>query len=71
MSGGRQGNFLIFNYYKNGHEWVCDGFDRYKYSYTEVIQVDFDTWIYNDVVTYPTYFHMNWGGVANMTDGSG
>jgi len=61
ISGGRQGNFLIFNYYKNGHEWVCDGFDRYKYSYTEVIQVDFDTWIYNDVVTYPTYFHMNWG----------
>ncbi|MBE9597843.1 C10 family peptidase [Pedobacter sp. MC2016-24] len=61
ISGGRKGSFLFFNSYKGGHEWVCDGFYRYKFTRIEVIQVDPDYAIEREVITYPTFYHMNWG----------
>jgi len=60
ISGGRKGSFIFFDTYKGGHEWVCDGF--YRYEYTRIVQIPVDDYFDERVeVTYPTYFHMNWG----------
>lgn len=54
LRGGRKGKWFIFNVYKDGHAWVCDGYR---------------SWTSCETGTGHLYLHMNWGWSSHALNG--